>query len=71
MKRIYVLHCADSLIPYCLTSGPLTYDDDGKQILVGVVSWGKKPCASKGYPGVYARITEVLPWIGEELAKTC
>ena len=50
--------------------GPLTYDDDGKQTLVGVVSWGRD-CALKDYPGVYARITHVLPWIEEELSKTC
>ena len=50
--------------------GPLTYDDDGKQTLVGVVSWGFG-CAEKGHPGVYSRITEVLPWIEEELSKTC
>ena len=64
------LHSADSSIPYYLTSGPLTYDDDGKQTLVGVVSWGRE-CGLKDYPGVYARITEVLPWIQEELSKTC
>ena len=63
--------CSPLSIPFYLTPGPLTYDDDGKQTLVGVVSWGKKPCALKGYPSVYARITEVLPWIEEELSKTC
>ena len=50
--------------------GPLTYNDAGQAILVGVVSRGQG-CALKDYPGIYARVTEVLPWIEEELAKTC
>ena len=50
--------------------GPLTYNDAGQAILVGVVSRGYG-CGDVDYPGVYARVTEVLPWIEEELAKTC
>ena len=38
--------------------------------MVGVVSRGYG-CGDVDYPGVYARVTEVLPWIEEELAKTC
>mgnify|MGYP001164295997 FL=1 len=46
--------------------------DNGQETLVGVVSWGwPEPCAGKDSPAVYARVTEVLPWIEEELAKTC
>ena len=50
--------------------GPLTYNDNGRATLVGVVSGGKD-CADRRYPGTYARVTEALPWIQEELAKTC
>ena len=38
--------------------------------MVGVVSRGYG-CGDVDYPGIYARVTEVLPWIEEELAKTC
>ena len=50
--------------------GPLTFNDNGQETLVGVVSWGVG-CAVKHNPGVYARITHVLPWIKKGLAKTC
>ena len=50
--------------------GPLTFNYDGQETLVGVVSWGVG-CAVKHNPGVYARITHVLPWIKQGLAKTC
>ena len=50
--------------------GPLTFNDNGQETLVGVVSWGVG-CAVKHNPGVYARITHVLPWIKQGLAKTC
>ena len=50
--------------------GPLTFNDGGGETLVGVVSWGIG-CADKEYPGIYARITSVLPWIKRELAETC
>ena len=47
-------------------SGPLTYDDQGSAVVVGVVSWGHG-CALTNYPGVYSRVTEVLPWINEQM----
>ena len=46
------------------SGGPLITRDPhhDHQILVGVVSWGFY-CAYPEYPGVYARVTSVLPWI--------
>ena len=49
-------------------SGPLTYDDQGSAVVVGVVSWGHG-CALTDYPGVYSRVTEVLPWINEQMTE--
>ncbi|XP_073844301.1 trypsin 5G1-like [Musca autumnalis] len=43
------------------SGGPLFYKDT----LVGVVSWGYG-CARPNYPGVYSRVTSVLPWIAEK-----
>lgn len=43
------------------SGGPLFYKDT----LVGVVSWGYG-CAKPSYPGVYARVAAVLPWITEK-----
>ena len=46
------------------SGGPLmAQNDGGRYELVGAVSWGNGPCASKNYPGVSARITNMLDWI--------
>ncbi|XP_013113234.2 trypsin 5G1 [Stomoxys calcitrans] len=42
------------------SGGPLSLDGT----LVGVVSWGFG-CAEPMYPGVYARVASVVPWIAE------
>lgn len=42
------------------SGGPLVSAVTGQ--LIGVVSWGYG-CAEQGYPGVYARISEVTDWI--------
>ncbi|XP_066493290.1 chymotrypsinogen 2-like [Tiliqua scincoides] len=49
------------------SGGPLVCQKDGAWTLVGIVSWGSSTC-SPSSPGVYARVTELLPFIDEILA---
>nr|XP_060644430.1 chymotrypsinogen 2-like [Anolis sagrei ordinatus] len=50
------------------SGGPLVCQKDGAWTLVGIVSWGSSTC-SPSSPGVYARVTELLPFIEETLAQ--
>ncbi|KAH0619455.1 hypothetical protein JD844_000098 [Phrynosoma platyrhinos] len=50
------------------SGGPLVCQKNGAWTLVGIVSWGSATC-SPSSPGVYARVTELLPFIEETLAK--
>ena len=45
------------------SGGPLVVKENGRWTVVGVVSYGNKICATKGYAGVYARVTYYLDWI--------
>ncbi|XP_041364863.1 trypsin-like [Gigantopelta aegis] len=49
------------------SGGPLFQADHenrgGRNELYGIVSWGNG-CARAGYPGIYARVTTFLTWIG-------
>jgi hypothetical protein len=53
------------------SGGPLVCPKANGQpgfVLTGVTSWGRG-CAQPGYPGIYARISHVLPWISETLVS--
>ncbi|XP_055378938.1 uncharacterized protein LOC129610397 [Condylostylus longicornis] len=47
------------------SGGPLTVEEDGKKILIGITSFGSVFGCEKGFPGVYTRITSYLDWISD------
>lgn len=49
------------------SGGPLTVQENSQYQLIGIVSFGVG-CASKGNPGVYARVTKFLNWINKIVA---
>merc|ERR1712038_241755 len=48
------------------SGGPLVVQEDGRNTVVGVVSYGNG-CARPGVAGVYARVTTYLRWINENI----
>merc|ERR1712222_309341 len=48
------------------SGGPLTVAENGKYVLLGVVSYGSG-CATE-HPGVYARVQGFLPWMKKIIA---
>ena len=49
------------------SGGPLAVEGpDGSYSQIGVVSWGEG-CARQGYPGVYTRLTALLPWLNKAI----
>ena len=58
------------------SGGPLVCPENGKAIVVGVVSYGSDPCGLPKEPGVYARTSRYLSWIkskmeGYQQVETC
>ena len=44
------------------SGGPFICMENGNPVITGVVSWGIG-CAQGDFPGVYAKVTNYLPWI--------
>lgn len=42
-------------------------DGSGKWTAVGIVSFGPSPCGMQGWPGVYTKVTDFVPWILSKL----
>jgi len=49
------------------SGGPLTIVENGVTTLIGAVSWVQSRC-SPNYPGGYAKIASVRPWIDQQMA---
>ncbi|XP_078264729.1 transmembrane protease serine 3 [Rhinoraja longicauda] len=50
------------------SGGPLACSEENGWRLVGITSWGAG-CANHNKPGVYARVSEYLEWIHEQMEK--
>lgn len=50
------------------SGGPVLTKSGNKYVLQGVVSFGKS-CAKAGTPGVYARVSNYIPWINQKIKE--
>lgn len=52
------------------SGGPLIEKRNGRDVQVGVTSWGKiRPCEQPKFPGVYVKVGSVHGWIHEQICK--
>ncbi|XP_076649666.1 trypsin-1-like [Halictus rubicundus] len=51
------------------SGGPLILNNNGKNELIGIVSWGIIPCGTVGAPSVYTRTSAYNAWISNIIAK--
>ncbi|XP_042889872.1 trypsin beta-like [Penaeus japonicus] len=49
------------------SGGPLTVLQDGRHVLIGLVSFGHS-CALPSWPGIYTRVSEYRSWIDSQIA---
>lgn len=45
------------------SGGPLVQKANNKNILVGIVSWGKLPCGQSNSPSVFVQVSSFVTWI--------
>ncbi|XP_008285238.1 transmembrane protease serine 13a [Stegastes partitus] len=50
------------------SGGPLVCRGDSRWFLVGITSWGAG-CGARNKPGVYTKVTSVLPWIYSNMQR--